>query len=99
MTEGPRSRLEIDAGAIRGNARRLARVAAPAELWGVVKADGYGHGAVDAARAALAGGAMRVCVATTAEALELRQALGDGIALVVLSPLAPGDEALVDGLE
>ena len=46
----PRSLVTIDVGAIRRNARLLAGVVAPAELWAVVKADGYGHGAVDVAR-------------------------------------------------
>ena len=72
-----RCRLEVDLGAIRDNARRLAAVAAPAELWAVVKADGYGHGAVDAGRAAVAGGARRLCVATLEEGQALRSAVDD----------------------
>ena len=59
-----RSTFTVDLGAIRRNAETLARAAGGAELWAVVKADGYGHGAVDAARAALAGGASALCVAT-----------------------------------
>src|SRR4029077_21153963 len=43
-----------------------------AELWAVVKADAYGHGAVDCGGAALAAGATMLCVATVAEALDLR---------------------------
>ena len=46
-----------------------------AELWAVVKADGYGHGAVEVGRAALEAGATALGVATVAEALELRRAL------------------------
>jgi alanine racemase len=42
------------------------------ELWAVVKADAYGHGAVDVAGAALGAGARALCVATVPEGLELR---------------------------
>jgi alanine racemase len=80
-----RSEITIDLGALRRNARRLADVLGGAELWAVVKADGYGHGALDCARAALAGGATVLCVATVAEAVELRRALTD-VRLLVLSP-------------
>lgn len=61
-------------------------------MWSVVKADGYGHGAVDVGRAAVAAGARRLCVATVGEARALRDALPD-VPLLVLSPLAPGEEA------
>ncbi len=73
MARVERSSFTIDLGAIRRNAERLLRVADGAELWAVVKADGYGHGAVDAARAALDGGATALCVATVAEGLALRR--------------------------
>jgi alanine racemase len=68
-----RSELTIDLGALRRNARRLREVLGESELWAVVKADGYGHGAVDVAGAVLAEGATMLCVATIAEALELRE--------------------------
>jgi alanine racemase len=68
---------------LRRNAQTLLRALDGAQLWAVVKADGYGHGAVDSARAALAGGATALCVATVPEALELRRALGDGPRIVV----------------
>ena len=58
-TPVPRSEITIDLAALRRNVERLCEAAAPAELWAVVKADAYGHGAVDAARAALAAGASR----------------------------------------
>ena len=48
-----RALARVDVGAIERNCARLAAVAAPAALCAVVKADGYGHGAVPAARAAL----------------------------------------------
>ena len=64
----------VDLGTVRANAAELARRAAPAELCAVVKADGYGHGAVAVARAALAGGAAWLAVALVEEGIELRQA-------------------------
>jgi alanine racemase len=67
-----RSEVTIDLGAIRHNARRLLDVLDGAELWAVVKANGYGHGAGDVARAALGAGASALCVATVAEGVELR---------------------------
>jgi alanine racemase len=88
----PRSLVTIDVGAIRRNARVLAGVVAPSELWAVVKADGYGHGAADAARGALAGGASVLCVATVGEALALRRVHRD-VRIVVLGPAA-ADEVL-----
>ena len=58
-----------------GTAARLRRsLAAGSQLCAVVKSDAYGHGAVPAARAALAGGATTLGVATAAEAAELRDA-------------------------
>jgi alanine racemase len=57
---------------VRRNAQTLLAALAGAELWAVVKADGYGHGAVDVAAAALGGGASGLCTATVAEALVLR---------------------------
>ena len=51
------SGVDIDLDVITTNTSHLVDLAAPARLWAVVKADGYGHGAIDVARAALAGGA------------------------------------------
>jgi alanine racemase len=83
-----RALARVDDGAIRRNCARLASAAAPAALCAVVKADGYGHGAVPAARAALAGGATWLAVATAAEAAALREAGLDG-PLLVLGALGP----------
>jgi alanine racemase len=77
-----RSEITIDLGALRANVRRLRASISAAELWVVVKADGYGHGALDCARAALDEGARALCVAALAEALELREALPDARILV-----------------
>jgi alanine racemase len=78
-----RSEITIDVGALRRNARTLVRTQDGAELWAVVKANGYGHGAVDCGRAALEGGATALCVATVAEAVELRRELPDARLLVM----------------
>jgi len=86
----PRSLVTIDVGAIRRNAARIADIVRPAQLWAVVKADGYGHGAADAARGALEGGATVLCVATVGEALALRRVHRD-VRIVVLGPAA-GEE-------
>ena len=87
-----RSEVTINLGALGRNARTLVRALDGAELWAVVKADGYGHGAVDCATAALAGGASAVCVATVAEALELRRALPI-TRIVVMGPAAAHEVA------
>jgi alanine racemase len=84
-----RSELTIDLGALRENVRRLVRVLDGAELWAVVKADAYGHGALDCARAALDGGATSLCVATVPEGLELRGALPAPRILVLGPASAP----------
>jgi alanine racemase len=81
-----RSTLTIDIGAIRRNAETLRSTLGGAELWAVVKADGYGHGAVDVGRASLEAGATALCVATVAEGAALRSALGAGPRLIVLGP-------------
>jgi alanine racemase len=69
----PRSEAVVDLAAIRANVETL-RSGTEAELMAVVKADGYGHGLVPAARAALAGGARWLGVAMIEEALALREA-------------------------
>ncbi len=79
---------EVDLDAIRHNASVLSAIAAPAWLCAVVKADGYGHGAVEAARAALDGGARWLAVALVEEGIQLREA-GIGAPILVLSEPAP----------
>jgi alanine racemase len=68
-----RSELTIDLAALRSNVRTLLRALAGSELWAVVKANAYGHGAADVAGAALGEGATAVCVATVPEGLALRR--------------------------
>jgi alanine racemase len=64
---------EIDLGAIENNIRRIGRISASA-IMAVVKANGYGHGAVQVAKAAIRAGATWLGVARVEEGLELRRA-------------------------
>jgi alanine racemase len=82
-----RSSFTLDLGAIRRNAETLLRAAGGAELWAVVKAEGYGHGAVDVSKAGLEAGATALCVATLPEALHLRAALRNA-RIVVMGPVS-----------
>ncbi len=69
-----RAVAEVNLAAIERNAARLCqRIGSHVSLCAVVKADGYGHGAIPAAEAALAGGAESLAVATAQEAAELRR--------------------------
>jgi len=77
---------EIDLAAVRHNARLLRQVASPAALCAVVKADGYGHGAVAVGRAALEGGATWLAVGTVEEGVALREAGIDAAVLVLSEP-------------
>jgi alanine racemase len=76
----------VDLDAIAHNVRLLREHAGSAEVMAVVKADGYGHGAVAVGRAALAAGAAELGVATIDEALALRR---DGVCSPVLAWLHP----------
>jgi alanine racemase len=67
-----RSEITVDLGALRRNVRRLVQSLGGAQLWAVVKADAYGHGAIDTAGAALGAGAAALCVTTVPEGLALR---------------------------
>ncbi len=84
---------EIDLGAVRHNASLLGSVAAPAALCAVVKADGYGHGAVAVARAAMEGGATWLAVATPEEGVHLLDA---GVVAPVLVLSEPPPKAMAD---
>src|SRR4051812_38801510 len=86
--------VRVDLDAIRDNVADL-RARTTAELMAVVKADGYGHGMLPAARAALAGGATWLGVATLGEALELRAA---GLTAPVLAGLHASGVPLHDGV-
>ena len=78
----------IDTGAVERNCRRLAaELTGGAELCAVVKANGYGHGAVPCAAAALAGGATWLAVAAAGEAVELRSELAETARIIVLGAM------------
>jgi alanine racemase len=91
-TQGPSGpRLDIDLSAVAENTRLLAG-RATGELMAVVKADGFGHGALDVARTALSNGATWLGVTSIAEALPLRAA---GLRVRMLSWLNPVDADFV----
>ncbi len=85
--------IEVDLDAIAANAAVLRRAAPYAELCAVVKADGYGHGAVASARAALAGGATWLAVALVEEGEVLRDA---GIDVPILLLSEPPEDTMAD---
>ena len=90
-------RAHIDVDALRRNAETVGQLVAPAAVMAVVKADGYGHGAERAARAALAGGATMLGVADVAEALALRAVGIDAPVMAWLHDAYPDFRAAVDG--
>jgi alanine racemase len=85
-----RSEITIDLGAVRRNVATLRRALGGTALWAVIKADGYGHGAVDIGGAALRAGAEALCVATMPEGLALRAELG--LARIIVMGPASGRE-------
>jgi alanine racemase len=86
-----RAVARVDLAAIEHNTARMrAALTGGAQLCAVVKADGYGHGAVPSARAALAGGATWLAVAAAEEAAELRAA-GVGARILVLGALTAAE--------
>lgn len=103
---GPhRAWLEIDHAALRHNHEVLAALAGDRSIIGVVKANAYGHGAVEVSRTLLAAGVGRLAVATVGEASELRAA-GIDAPVLVLWGVGPaeatvvatgGHEIIVDG--
>ena len=82
----------IDLGALRANFAEAQRRAGGRDIIPVIKADGYGHGAVTVARALVASGCRRLAVLTTAEAAELRDA-GIEAALLLLGGVHGATEA------
>lgn len=85
-----RTQASVNVAAIERNCARLrSELRAGVELCAVVKADGYGHGAVQSARAAIAGGASWLAVAGSKEALELRRAGVGEARVLVMGALTP----------
>src|SRR3970040_2155617 len=87
-----RAWVEVNLAAIRNNVQAIRRLPAPSSpLIAVVKADGYGHGAVAVARTALSAGASWLAVATLNEGIHLRRA-GIEAALPVIHAAVSKDE-------
>lgn len=94
-----RSWAEIDGAAIRDNVAALIRLVRPTtKLCAVVKANGYGHGAVTAAAAAIEGGASYLAVANVDEGVALRQA-GFEVPIWVLSEPEPHEFVTAAGFD
>ena len=85
-----RSELTVDRSALRANLRRLRSALGGSELWAVVKADAYGHGAETVAAVALAEGARMLCVATVGEGAALRTVFPEA-RILVLGPPEPAE--------
>jgi len=98
----PRDRAvwcEVDLDAVRHNVRALCDIASPARVLAVVKANGYGHGAVPVARAALDAGASWLGVARVEEGVQLREAGIDApVLLLSEAPAGAADTVLAHGL-
>ena len=90
MNARARAWADVDLGAVAANVATLRSLVAPAEVWAVVKADGYGHGAAPVARAALEAGASGLAVAQVAEAVPLRD-VGITAPILLLSEPRPGE--------
>ena len=86
------ARLRIDFDAVRHNVAEWRRYVAPREVWAVVKANAYGLGLVDVARACLDAGARRLCVIDLDEARALRAA-GVTAPIVHIAATPPSDFA------
>ena len=79
---------EIDLEALDHNVRHIRAAVSPAQVWAVVKADGYGHGAAAVAAQAMRSGATGLCVALVQEGVSLREA-GVEAPILVLSEQPP----------
>ncbi|HZJ47417.1 MAG TPA: alanine racemase [Acidimicrobiia bacterium] len=88
--------IEVDLDAIESNVREIGRAIQPAAVCAVVKADGYGHGAVPVAEAAIAGGATLLAVALVSEGVNLREAGIDVPILVLSEPLVEEVDTVVE---
>lgn len=87
------TRVEIDLGAIAHNVTQFIQTIRPAAMCAVVKADGYGHGDVPVAEAALNAGADWIAVALVEEGIRLREA---GLTAPILVLSEPNPDAAVD---
>lgn len=87
------ARLTIDFDAVAANYRLLRRQVAPAEVAGVIKADGYGLGAAYVAQTLIGEGCRHIFVALLGEAATLKPAVPADVPVYVLNGLMPGAEA------
>jgi len=93
------TRADVDTAAIRRNLSKIRRrFPASVRLMAVVKANGYGHGAIESAEAALAAGADMLGVALLEEAVELRER-GIRLPILVLAPVPPRYAELAAALD
>lgn len=89
--------VEIDTQALRHNVKEAKRLIGPrCQLMAVVKADAYGHGAIETARVVLDEGAKRLAVATVDEGIELRRAGITAPILILAEPPVSTVKLLVD---
>jgi alanine racemase len=94
------AQARVDLEVIAANVARLVERVAPSGVMAVVKADGYGHGAVAAARAAIGAGAARLAVVHVSEALRLREAgISAPILCMMALPTDPHVDAIAAGIE
>ncbi len=97
MTFERAARVEIDLCAIEQNVRALKALTPSGTLFmAVVKAEGYGHGGVESANAALRAGADRLGVATVAEAIRLREAGITAPVQILSEPPADSAHTLIE---
>jgi alanine racemase len=92
-----RTWAEVDLGAVRHNVGTLKRRAPRSRLMAVVKADAYGHGSVEVARASIEAGANSLAVVTVEEGAELRRA-GLEVPILVFTDLLPDRLPLAEEL-
>jgi alanine racemase len=88
--------VEVDLDAIRNNCAAMASAIEDAGLCAVVKADAYGHGAVEVAREAIAGGASWLAVALVEEGIKLRRAGIEAPILLLSEPHTGACEAVIE---
>ena len=92
LKQNHRAWVEVDLSAIKHNVQQLKSLLnSPTELMAIVKADGYGHGAIDVSQAAIEAGATWLGVATIPEGIQLRCA-GITVPIVVLGATNGVDE-------